>query len=305
MKNPGITINLLNVVLVTLLLLATTSCDILDSGPPFVGCNGLIFGEDGRPVGWNTGDVNLNGVPFEIADAVMLTNYMVYGESALPAGAVSKALAQADVTCDGAPATVHDLVCLARYVYEGTLPNYCPGTVVARLAYGNGVFSIDARGGAALIVVQGDVSAALLSTNMDMRCAFDGTNTTILVYSLEGQSFIGDFLYAHGQIVSTELAGPNGEWFASKLMPCEFALQQNYPNPFYPTTTINFQIPVAGQWELVIKNEFGEVVARYSGYSDSGFGNVVWDATGLSSGIYYYTLAASGRSATKKAVISR
>jgi hypothetical protein len=79
-------------------------------------------------------------------------------------------------------------------------------------------------------------------------------------------------------------------------VPTAYALSENYPNPFNPTTTIEFAIPVAGNVELVIYNINGQKVRTLVNETkDAGFFHVTWDGRNdlgetVSSGIYLYRL---------------
>ena len=83
--------------------------------------------------------------------------------------------------------------------------------------------------------------------------------------------------------------------------PVSFSLSQNYPNPFNPTTTINYTIEESGDVNISIYNLMGQKVATLVNEQKSaGQYNVHWDASGLSSGMYYYRLDANGQSITRK-----
>jgi len=158
--------------------------------------------------------------------------------------------------------------------------------------------------GAAHIVMAGNVTPTLLATNMEMRFASNGEVTNILVYSTEAnQSFSGDFLEVSGDVVSTEFATFLGAPVVAKVMPSTFEVEQNYPNPFNPTTTFKFTIPNGGAWKLGVYNITGQLVESFSGVSESGYETVVWDASNLSSGIYFYRVTTEEHSMTKKAVL--
>ncbi|MBU1920240.1 T9SS type A sorting domain-containing protein, partial [bacterium] len=76
-------------------------------------------------------------------------------------------------------------------------------------------------------------------------------------------------------------------------MPLEFSLGQNYPNPFNPETVIPFTLAERSLVTLNIYDILGrEVVRLASGVHDAGFHSVNWNASNLSSGIYFYTLEA-------------
>ncbi len=73
--------------------------------------------------------------------------------------------------------------------------------------------------------------------------------------------------------------------------PKEFTLEQNYPNPFNPTTTIQFDLPVSGNYSLKIYNLLGqEVTTLLNGNMSTGRHSVNFDASSLTSGMYIYRL---------------
>lgn len=83
--------------------------------------------------------------------------------------------------------------------------------------------------------------------------------------------------------------------------PSKFELSQNYPNPFNPSTTINFDLPVAGNVTLKVFNTSGiEVASLVNETRAAGYHSVNFNATNLSSGIYYYRLEANGVSKVMK-----
>lgn len=87
-------------------------------------------------------------------------------------------------------------------------------------------------------------------------------------------------------------------------IPKEFSLSQNYPNPFNPTTQIDYSIPKKGYVSLKVYNVLGQEVATlFSGVVNPGNYNVTFDATHLSSGVYFYRLQAGDVSITKKLVL--
>jgi hypothetical protein len=90
-----------------------------------------------------------------------------------------------------------------------------------------------------------------------------------------------------------------------------FLLSQNFPNPFNPTTIIQYSIPrnhkSNGQLvRLVVFDILGrEVYTLVNKKQTEGNYSVNFDASKLASGIYYYTLSASGFSESKKMVLLR
>lgn len=75
------------------------------------------------------------------------------------------------------------------------------------------------------------------------------------------------------------------------IVTSNFTLHQNYPNPFNPTTTISYQLPSISQVDLGIYNLLGQKVATLvSKMQSAGSFKVEWDASGFSSGVYFYHL---------------
>ena len=96
----------------------------------------------------------------------------------------------------------------------------------------------------------------------------------------------------------TVLSDVSNEDFIDEL-PGEFTLHGNYPNPFNPTTTITFDLPVAAQVNIDVFDMLGrKVMSLPAETMASGAAKTVQlDATSLSSGIYLYQVRAQGESA--------
>lgn len=81
----------------------------------------------------------------------------------------------------------------------------------------------------------------------------------------------------------------------------QFALSVNYPNPFNPTTTIEYSVLKAGHVEIVVCDLLGRVVAVLEDrYQSPGSHSVAWRPQDMPSGIYSYTLRSNGLSETRK-----
>jgi photosystem II stability/assembly factor-like uncharacterized protein len=87
-------------------------------------------------------------------------------------------------------------------------------------------------------------------------------------------------------------------------IPNEFTLMQNYPNPFNPSTNIEFMIPQTGLVELKIYDLLGREVSTLTNEVMSpGTYKVSWDASGLSSGIYFSRLVFEGNQIVKQMLL--
>lgn len=84
----------------------------------------------------------------------------------------------------------------------------------------------------------------------------------------------------------------------------KFELYQNYPNPFNPVTTIKFSIVENAYVSLKVYDMLGKEVANpVDQQMNSGVYEYQFDASGLSSGVYYYRLQAGENSLTRKMTV--
>ncbi len=90
----------------------------------------------------------------------------------------------------------------------------------------------------------------------------------------------------------------------SQLHPKNFKLFQNFPNPFNPTTTIEYSIPEASFVVLKIYDILGgEVASLVKENKSSGKHSVKFNASNLPSGIYFYRIVSGNFTATKKLIL--
>jgi hypothetical protein len=258
------------------------------------------------------GDINLDGVAYSIADAVMFSNYFIYGLSSFQ-GHEDGSIAASDVNADGLTLTVADLVYLIRVVVgdaqpvaEGFLKEVA--SVNSNVSYSkDGVYSVDGINlGAAHFVVEGNVTPTLLTSDADLQYSSDGKVTNVLVrvpLDRSSEGFTGDFIRLDGKVISCELATADGSPVNSNLVPSEFALNQNYPNPFNPATNIAFSLSKTCDYKLAIYNVAGQLVKVFNGHADAGVVEITWDASQNASGVYFYKLTAGNFTDTKKMVL--
>jgi len=152
-----------------------------------------------------------------------------------------------------------------------------------------------------------DVSTGAIVDSVGFPFPYDSTAGGI--YSPRGAAwsndgslmYLADFDY---NIVGVWKKVPVGVAVVHDNMPLRFHLEQNYPNPFNPRTTIRFTLSQPGFVELKVYNLQGqEVKTIVSEAMTSGTHQVLFDATGISSGVYYYTLTHNGQKQTKQMVI--
>jgi len=83
-----------------------------------------------------------------------------------------------------------------------------------------------------------------------------------------------------------------------------FKLEQNYPNPFNPSTAIQYEIAKAGKVELVVFNMLGQRVQTLVNHTqNAGTHRVEFNASELSSGVYFYQLTVGAQSDVRKMIL--
>jgi len=88
------------------------------------------------------------------------------------------------------------------------------------------------------------------------------------------------------------------------IAPLDFALYPNYPNPFNPTTTIRYDVKEMGLVSVKVFDLLGrEVATLIEGKTSAGSHTVIWDATGLPSGVYLCRMEVERFQETRKMVL--
>jgi hypothetical protein len=132
-------------------------------------------------------------------------------------------------------------------------------------------------------------------------------NSTSVVADNLGNAFVtGRSLgtgtnYDYATIKYGDLVGINP---LSNQVPDKFSLYQNYPNPFNPSTKIKFDLPEESKIVLKIFNTLGaEVYSENMGSLQPATYEYVYNASGLPSGIYFYSLQTNRLTETKKMIL--
>lgn len=280
------------------------------------------------------GDINLNGLAYEISDVIYFSNYfmdpILYSFDPLQ-------FANSDVNQDNIAATVADLVTLINIVVNGKpaprLTAYDEPTVfvTARTEGNDLVLAYDSDlplGGLSLRLEPGSefrmADLEFPQSQMVYDYRQDDSELKLLVYSMENQSLPTgnhDFLRvidndkftinnielstAGGQLVTVQIGS------TANLLPDQFVLHQNYPNPFNPDTKISFDLSSATEVSLDVFNVLGQrVVNLVTATLPAGLHTVTWngqDETGakVASGIYLYRLTTATNVETKKMILMK
>ena len=261
------------------------------------------------------GDINLNGLANEVGDAVLFTNYFVYGPSVWDPVWEDVQILATDINNDGIVLTVADLIYLIRIITgdeqpfppgTGTgSPKLSPyansGTATVRVENNSVNVSTSSNveiGGALLVFRYNGLSTGeptLLSgaAGMNMRYNASGNELRVLVHpSWNGElaaigagnrEIVSIPTSGDGSIelVEVQMSDARGALMstssAKAVVPTEYALQQNYPNPFNAGTVMSFDLVKDADWTLTIYNVAGQTVREFNGRNGVGSVRVAWD----------------------------
>ena len=288
------------------------------------------------------GDVNLNGIAYEVADAWLFTQYFIYGLEAFTIH-VEGQTAATDINNDGVSLTVEDLVFLIRVIVGDVLPysdnvpiEHFSGTLQIESDENSvtvgGVFE-KAIGAVHLCFYAPDqidgVKPTDAAMHMSIKYAQKNDSLKILIYSFEHNSlsvnlhnFVSiEYTGDKPVLAYASVGGHKSEkvllWCyydptdspVQSTLPEKFALHQNCPNPFNPDTKIKFNLPRSSNVTLEIFDITGrKVTTLINKKLPSGPHSVIWngrDGAGreLSTGIYLYRLSTGKYSDTKKMLL--
>jgi hypothetical protein len=112
--------------------------------------------------------------------------------------------------------------------------------------------------------------------------------------------------YYHAIRTDTMLNVPLlGIFNSESIIPIHFELYQNYTNPFNPTTTIKYDLPIDGIAKITVYDITGKTVFSNFEYKTAGIHSFLFDGINLSSGVYFYKIVAGQFSDVKRMVLLR
>ncbi len=254
------------------------------------------------------GDINLNGIANEIADAVVFVNYFVYGLAAFTVN-VEGQIAATDVNADGLTLSVADLVYLIRVITGDALPydKLAPDAETARFMMTDGIISTDHELGAVYFEFDGakDLHLAPSAQDMKLDYNFDGSKTRAMIYSFKmNRTCSGDLLISDAAPAKIEAVDYFGNSYKTEFVqtPQSFTMTV-YPNPFNSVATVQFDLPANTQWTYRIFNIAGQTVFETSGKSVGTTNEIRWEANDMATGIYFGTLYFEGQKVVEKMIL--
>jgi hypothetical protein len=147
-------------------------------------------------------------------------------------------------------------------------------------------------------------SDSVIDTTLNLSFYILENLTNYSIYFWRVRSILGSEVSSWSPVWSFEVMAPSGIETGNEEIPDEYNLFPNYPNPFNPSTIINYQLPESGFVSLKVFDVLGNEVARLVGENkQSGSYEVTFDASNLPSGVYFYTLSAGDFVNTKKMLL--
>lgn len=264
-----------------------------------------------------TGDINLNGYQYEVGDAVLLANHLM-DPVAFPF--TLRQMFASNVNGDQYQASIGDLIWLINRLNGGGGGKVTPLDVVATVsmpadASGNVdvTVSSEVRVGGALVTIN-HTGVELGAPTVNGIYSDNGDVMTVVVYDMEGASFapgtnvlftvpvLGEGTISFGEVSVSDNRGAllNGRVSYEAALPTEFAVSQNYPNPFNAKTSFRLEVPTTSDFTVNIYNVAGQLVKAMNLHLDAGVHSVVWDASDVASGVYFYKVTADDFTKTMK-----
>ena len=126
--------------------------------------------------------------------------------------------------------------------------------------------------------------------------------TTLIVVAPESN----EIFTASGEYDIIDVVAANSSTYVDVVEVGSFALKSAYPNPFNPVTSLSLDMPMSGYVSVKAYNLVGQVVGNISeGNLDAGMHTFTWDASTLSSGVYFITAEYAGNISTQKVMLMK
>ncbi len=273
-----------------------------------VDCNGECGGDavtdecgecggDGSSCACIPGDANDDGA-VDVLDIVMIVSHVLMTNPLS-----DEEFACSDMNADGA-VDVLDIVDIVNLIVNGRVTS---DATEAKLNIKDGSVSLDANGfvGAVQMTLSHDASFSIELTDKAMVADYktNANSTTLIVVAPESSDLFkvsGDFS------VEEVIVAANAYSEVAIAMPTELTLSQAYPNPFNPSTTMDVYVPADGVVKLSVYNVMGQMVdVIHSGSMSEGNHSITWNASDLTSGMYFVRAESTGGVAVQKVMLMK
>ena len=268
-----------------------------------VDCNGECGGDavnddcgecggDGSSCACTPGDVNGDDT-LDILDVVSVVGGILEG-----APGDSCADMNGDMSID-----VLDVVAMVNIILVGRLTD---DATSAQINVNNGLVTLDSDGfiGAVQMTISHEIDFAIELTSKAMVADYrtDGNYTTLMIVTPDSD----ELFTVDGDFSIEEVIVANSSHLVDVVMPSDLTLAKAYPNPFNPSTSLGVYIPSDGFVSVNVYNIMGQLVdVLHNGNMSAGTHSMIWDASNMTSGVYFVRAKSLGSVSTQKVMLMK
>jgi hypothetical protein len=263
------------------------------------GCNDETAYNFNENAQWNDGtciyygDINADG-SIDVVDVIAMVGFVLEFVEPTP-----EEILLGDLYPDGV-INIYDIVSVVSIIMSDSLLDTLPLSEVTLIQENNSLkFSKTGSIAGIQIEYEGDFESSIEGWMIEKN------ENTIIMVSIDGSDinklhYSGDLKIISCSVVDWELNKIQAE---ITVIPDQFSLKPAYPNPFNPVTTINYAIPYDAYVVIKAFDVRGKEVADLvNGMIEEGIHEVVWDASKLSSGMYFVRMTSGEFKAVQKIV---
>jgi len=242
--------------------------------------------------GCMAGDVNADDT-LDVLDVVSVVGGILDGTAGDPC---------ADMNADG-NVDVLDVVSMVNIILAG---RSAEDATSAQININNGLVSFKSDGfvGAVQMTISHDADFSIRLTDDSMVSDYrtNGNYTTLMVVSPNTD----ELFIANGDFSIEEVIVANSNSLVDVVMPSSLTVGKGYPNPFNPSTTFDVYLPTEGIVNLSVYNVMGQLVdVIHSGSMTEGSHSITWNASNMTSGVYFVRAESLGSISTQKIMLMK
>ena len=269
----------------------------------------------------DNGDLNLNAIPYEVADLNLFRDYFLHGIKVFTINTAGQ-VAATDINRDGEVLKLEDLVYLERIIEGNGLP-YVDSTISGPIIILDNKYTkqisiaTDQPQVKVWLNFSGEVTPTDNTANSELMWNYDGEFSRFLIDGSQAGNQEEIVLLSYtgkGTLVGAQASTYEGYEIDVAIkeigsnLPLKFDLHQNYPNPFNGETSIRLDLPRGYNIKFEIVNVIGQVVYDFSRFYSAGSHTIYWDGSSNSgqtvgSGVYYYRITAGDFVSSKKMIL--
>ena len=255
-------------------------------------------GAGGDPCeGTSAGDANLDS-EINVLDIVQIVNHIL--ESALLTDEC--AIGAADFTGDG-EVNVLDIVQIVNIILEGRITGDAKSATINNI---DGEVSIKADGyiGGVQMTLSHGSDFSINVTDKALVADYNtmGNITKLIVVAPEGS----ELFTTNGNFSIEEMIVANSTSQVDVTMPTQLTLSKAYPNPFNPSTSLEMYVPAEGFVSLNVYNVMGQLVdVIHNGAMSEGNHSVTWNASDMTSGVYFVRAESANGMSVQKVMLMK